>query len=140
MIELILFVLFSFNTITEFLSDMNLVLKVLVLITVGRFVMEHVGTGPLGIILIAGVFIFVFGELWWLFGGVYLLYMLLMAGISGIIIDFIFVGGMHGGGAEITPEDNRAREAAHIRQEAMETAKHAARGMAYKMTRGRIGR
>ncbi len=86
-----LFALFSFS---EFFGDMTFVLKIFVLMTIISFIVMHLGTGPLAIILILGISYFVLIGAFWFFGSVYVLMMLLMFGVSGILIDFFFVGGM----------------------------------------------
>lgn len=80
-------------------TDLQLVLKIFVLITIVNFVRNHV-QGPLSIAIIIGVAWFVLFDFWWFFGGIYVLYTLLMLGISGIMIDFFFTRGMGGGGQE----------------------------------------
>ncbi len=89
----LLFALFSFS---EFLSDMTLVLKIFVLLTIISFIVMHLGKGPLAIVLILGISWFVLFGAFWFFGSVYVLMMLLLFGVSGILIDFFFVGGMGG--------------------------------------------
>ncbi|MBU1120369.1 MAG: hypothetical protein ABIE23_03940 [archaeon] len=85
----------------EFFSDMNFVLKIFVLLTIISFIKMNIGTGALGIILMAGISYFVLFDLWKLFGGIYLMYMLLFLGLSHILVDFFFVSGGH----EPTPEE-----------------------------------
>lgn len=112
-------------TFTEFLTDINLVLKIFVLLTIISFVQNHLGRGALGL-AVMGIFAwFILFDAWAFFGGVYLLYMLLMFGIAGIFVDFFFIGGglgpqpqMEGGqevhragGAEVTK--NARAMAAH---------------------------
>lgn len=91
----ILPVLFSFS---EFFADMNLVIKIFVLLTMVSFVKTRLGTSSLAIILMVGMFFFIFFDFWRLFGTIYVLYMLLIFGVSGILIDFFFVSQMGGGG------------------------------------------
>ena len=97
-LPLLLFALFSF---TEFFSDMVLVLKIFVLLTIISFIVMHLGKSPLAIILIVGISWFVLFGAFWFFGSVYVLMSLLAFGASGILIDFFFVGGM--GGAPESP-------------------------------------
>ncbi len=87
--------LFSFG---ELFADFNFVLKIFVLLSIISFIKNHLGTGPLAIILILGIGYFVFFEAWVFFGGIYVLYMLLALGVSGILIDFFFVSGGPAGG------------------------------------------
>ncbi|MCR4368350.1 MAG: hypothetical protein NUV67_00410 [archaeon] len=79
--------------IFELFSDVNLIIKIFVLMTLVSWVKNHVGEGPLSWILIAGMGYFILFDGWRLFGPIYVLYMLLMFGVSGVIIDFFFVGG-----------------------------------------------
>ena len=86
---LLLGVLFSF---TEMFYDFNLVLKIFVMMTIISFVRNHLGTGPLGLVVIGGFAYFILFSSWWIaFGGVYLLYTLLMFGIASVFIDFFFI-------------------------------------------------
>ena len=87
--------LFSFG---NFFSDMNFVIKIFVLLTMVSFVKNRLGTSALSIILMTGMFFFIFFDFWALFGPIYILYMLLIFGVSGIIIDFFFVSQMGGEG------------------------------------------
>tara|TARA_Y100000310_G_scaffold272711_1_gene287840 strand:+ start:2371 stop:2733 length:363 start_codon:yes stop_codon:yes gene_type:complete len=84
--------------IFELFDDANLVIKIFVLMTLVSWVKNHVGTGPLSWILVGGMGYFILFDGWKIFGPIYVLYMLLMFGVSGIIIDFFFVGGGSGGG------------------------------------------
>ncbi len=77
--------------IFEFFADVDLILKIFVWITLISWIKNHVGTGPVSWILIIGLTYFVLFNGWQLFGPIYVLYMLLMFGISGIIIDFFFI-------------------------------------------------
>ncbi len=88
--------------IFEFLGDLNFVIKIFVLLTITSWVMNHLGKGPVSWILIAAVAYFVLFDAWTLFGPIYVLYMLLMFGISGIIIDFFFISA---GGPPPPPEE-----------------------------------
>lgn len=84
--------------IFELFSDINLILKIFVLMTLVSWVKNHLGTGPLSWILVAGMGYFILFDGWKIFGPIYVLYMLLMFGVSSVVIDFFFVGG--GGGPE----------------------------------------
>ncbi len=66
--------------------------------TLVSWVKNHLGTGPLSWILVAGMGYFILFDGWKIFGPIYVLYMLLMFGVSSVVIDFFFVGG--GGGPE----------------------------------------
>ncbi len=78
--------------LTELISDANIVLKIFVLLTIISFFLNHLGKTPVSIVLIIGVSYFVLFDLWLLFGGIYVIWMLLMLGVAGIVIDFFFVG------------------------------------------------
>lgn len=86
--------------IGEMLSDFNFMLKVFVLMAIVSFVKNHIGTGPVSWIVILGFAAFIFGNLWKFFGGIYVIYMLLVFGISGVLIDFFFMRGTGASGAE----------------------------------------
>ena len=86
-----LFVLFF----TELFNDYNFALKVFALLTLLSFIKNHVGTGPLGLALMIGMGWFIFFDAWAFFGGVFVLYTLMTMGISGVFIDFFFVGQQH---------------------------------------------
>ena len=83
--------MFALLSIGEFFSDMVFVLKIFVLLTIISWVIMHLGKGPLSIVLIIGISWFVLFDAFWLFGGTYVLMMLLTLGIAGIFIDFFFV-------------------------------------------------
>ena len=80
-----------FLGIFDFFADFNLILKLFVFMTIVSWVRNHLGTGALSWILIAGMAYFIMFDGWALFGPIYVLYMLLMFGISGILIDFFFI-------------------------------------------------
>jgi len=61
--------------------------------TIVSWIKNHVGSGPLSYIIMLGMGYFIIFDGWKIFGPIYVLYMLLMFGISGVIIDFFFVGG-----------------------------------------------
>ncbi|MDO8427659.1 MAG: hypothetical protein Q7S92_00420 [Candidatus Diapherotrites archaeon] len=97
---------FSFLTalfFTEIFQDYNLALKIFALLSIISFVKNHVGTGPLGLAIMIGISWFILFDAWSFFGGVYVLYTLLTMGVSGILIDFFFVGQQH-----ITPHGMEA--------------------------------
>lgn len=77
--------------IGEMLSDMSLVLKIIVLLAIFGYVTQHLGKGPLSILIIAGMSFFIIFDYWKFFGGIYVLYMLVVMGIGGILIDFMFI-------------------------------------------------
>ncbi|MDD4251324.1 MAG: hypothetical protein PHX27_04000 [Candidatus ainarchaeum sp.] len=77
--------------IGEIFADLNLVLKILVLLAIFGYVTQHLGKGPLAILIIVGMGYFIIFDYWKFFGGVYVLYMLIVMGIGGIVIDFLFI-------------------------------------------------
>jgi len=90
--------------IGELLADANLVLKIFVLLTIISFFLQNLGKTPVSIVLIIGVSYFVLFDLWALFGSIYVLWMLLLFGVTGVVIDFFFVGAFSGGrGQEGSP-------------------------------------
>jgi len=80
----------------ELVADATIVLKIFVLLTIISFFLNHLGKTPISIVLIIGVSYFVLFDLWVLFGGIYIIWMLLLFGVTGIIIDFFFVGAFSG--------------------------------------------
>ncbi|MBU0662100.1 MAG: hypothetical protein ABH854_02395 [Candidatus Diapherotrites archaeon] len=81
----------------EGLADLNIILKVFVLMTIVSFVRNHLGDGALSWIVILGFAWFVLFDGWALFGPIYILYLLLGLGASGILVDFFFVTAGGGG-------------------------------------------
>lgn len=71
-------------------NDMILVLKVFVLLTIISYVLQHLGKGPLAILLIAVISYFVIFDYFYIFGGIYVLYMLAVFGGVQIMVDFFF--------------------------------------------------
>ncbi len=104
MIENLIIPSLAFLGIMEFFSDMILVLKIFVLLTIVSWVVMHLGKGPLAIVLIVGISWFVLFDQFWFFGGVYVLMMLLMLGIAGIFIDMFFVFPGFAAGSSGAPE------------------------------------
>ncbi len=98
--------LFSFIplfALTETISDLVLALKIFVLLSIASFVWNHIGRGFLATVLIIGIAWFVLVDYWKFFGGIYLLWVLLTLGISGVIVDFFFV-------SQMGPEEVSANE------------------------------
>lgn len=97
----------------EFFRDMVLVLKIFVLLAIISFILNHLGRGPIAMVLIIGFSYFMlFSPFSWFFETTYILMMLLMLGASGILIDFFFVGGGFGG--EPQPVSSGADLAARV--------------------------
>ena len=126
-----MFPLFTLLFIFELFSDLNFIIKIFVLLTLISWVNNHIGKGPLSLILIGGIGYFVLFDGWKLFGPIYVLYMLLMFGISGVIIDFFFVGG--GGGPEKEGMESPVSSGVDIQKR---MASQKASGVAQKMSRG----
>ena len=97
MFEAILFNLFSIGSILpilsigELFSDMDLVLKIFVMMAIFGYVTQHLGKGPLAILIILGMGYFVLFDQWKLFGGIYVLYILVLLGVGGVVVDFMFI-------------------------------------------------
>lgn len=96
-IPLMLFNLF------QFFADVQIILKIFTFMAIYSFARNHIGGGPLAVIVILVMSFFVLFVLWPLFGTLYLLYMLGMMGLCSILIDFFFVTGTGAAGAEEGP-------------------------------------
>ncbi len=83
----------------ELFGDFNFVLKLFVLITIISWVRNHFGNSAISWAIILGVSYFVLFANWALFGSIFVLYLLLTIGITGIIIDYFFLTQQQG-----TPE------------------------------------
>ncbi|MFH1752517.1 MAG: hypothetical protein ABH821_06305 [archaeon] len=92
----------------EFVSDINLVIKILALLFIVGFARQHVGEGLLATIVIIIIAYFVLFVNWWFFGSVFIAYLLLMAGVSGILVDFFFVSSQAGGAEEMKKQQQAA--------------------------------
>ena len=126
-----MFPLFTLLFIFELFSDLNFIIKIFVLLTLISWVNNHVGKGPLSLILIGGIGYFILFDGWKLFGPIYVLYMLLMFGVSGVLIDFFFVGG--GGGPEKEGMESPVSSGVDIQKR---IASQKAAGTAQRMSRG----
>ena len=74
--------------------------------TIISYVTNHLGKGPLAILLIAVLSWFIIFDYFMFFGGIYVLYMLLALGVGSVVVDMFFVtptAGGHGGGGEEEP-------------------------------------
>ena len=100
-----------FLGLADFFEDINLVLKIFVLMTIISFVNNHIENKALKIVVFLVLSFFIIFDFWVLFGGIYILYMLLMLGISGVLVDIFFVSGMMGGREppEVSGKDVRER-------------------------------
>ena len=86
--ENILLPLFSLG---EIFADFNFILKIFVIMTIYSWVKNHIQNTALAMIVFFSITFFVVFEMWVLFGGIYLFWMLLMFGVSQILIDFFFI-------------------------------------------------
>jgi hypothetical protein len=80
--------------------DMVLVLKVFTLMAIISYITNHLGKGPIAILLIAVFSWFIIFDYFAFFGGIYILYMLLVFGLTGVIIDIFFITPQGGHGAQ----------------------------------------
>lgn len=99
LIEMLFGVFLFLGWLLDTWGDFQLVVKLFALITIANFVRNHV-QGPLAVAIIVGMGWFILFDYWWFFGGIFVLYTLLMLGVSGIMIDFFFTRGMGGEGVE----------------------------------------
>ena len=114
----------------EFIKDMVFIVKIFVLLAIVSFIINHLGKGPLAIVLIMGfTYFMIFSPYAWFFEGTYVLMMLLMFGLSSVLIDLFFVGGMAGGG-EASPMSHGGDLAGRV----------AAAGRGRQMAQGMTGR
>jgi hypothetical protein len=74
----------------ELFGDMNFVLKIFVLMTIVSYVTQHLGKGPLALIIIAVIAWMIFSN-FAIFGSVYVLYMLVLFGATQIMMDFFIL-------------------------------------------------
>jgi len=102
----ILLLIFAPLLFTEIIGDFMLVLKIFALISIITFILNHVGNTPIAGLLIIGVSWFVLFDYWNFFGGIYLFYVLLTLGISGMLVDLFFISGMVGDRNASSAEDN----------------------------------
>ena len=77
--------------IGELFSDLDIVLKIFVLLAIFGYVTQHLGKGPVAILIMLAMSYFILFDYWKFFGGVYVLYILVTMGIGGILVDFMFV-------------------------------------------------
>jgi len=88
----------------EIFADFNFVMKLFVLITIVSWVRNHFGNSAISWVLIIGVSTFVLFNMWALFGGIFILYLLLTIGVTGIIIDYFFLTQQSGAPSEGKPD------------------------------------
>lgn len=86
------------NIFGEFFGDAALVLKILVFLAIINFARNHLGNSPLTLVVVGIFTYFIIFQFWWIFGTMYILYVLLTLGIGAFFVDFFFVSQMAGGG------------------------------------------
>jgi len=100
---------FAILFIGAVLSDLNLVIKIFAFMMIASFIKNRLGTSPMAIAAMIGIGWFVLFDYWMFFGGIFVLYLMLLFGVSSILIDFFFVmpgkqqGAVAGGADEIIP-------------------------------------
>jgi hypothetical protein len=95
MIDFVAFSLFEFG------SDMIFVLKIFMLLAIISFVWQHLGKGAISVVVIAGLaYLMLMSPFSWFFESTYVLMTLLMFGIGGVLIDFVFAFPGLGAGME----------------------------------------
>ncbi len=87
----------AFLQLFEFLSDFELVMKIIVLMAILNFARNHLGNSPTSLLVVAIFSYFVLFMFWPFFGTMWLLYSLLAMGLGGVLVDFFFVSQMAGG-------------------------------------------
>lgn len=83
--------------------------------TIYSWVRNHIQNTALGLVIFFAITFFVVFDMWLLFGGIYIFWMLLMFGISQILIDFFFITPASGGGKD-SPVSSGGDIAARQRQ------------------------
>ena len=106
--------------IEDLFGDMTLVLKLFVLMTIVSYVTQHLGKGPLALLLIAVLSWFIIFDFFYIFGGIYILYMLVLFGVTQLMMDFFILAPqammeqqMQGGEVENQPNGMDARDRQH---------------------------
>ena len=74
----------------ELFGDMNFVLKIFVLMTIFSYVTQHLGKGPIAIIIVLVLSWMIFTN-FAIFGSIYVLYMLVLFGVTQILMDFFIL-------------------------------------------------
>ena len=114
----------------ELFGDMNFVLKIFVLMTIFSYVTQHLGKGPIAIIIVLVLSWMIFTN-FAIFGSVYVLYMLVLFGITQILMDFFILApqaameqNMSGGGdVENQPNGFDSRDRQHKMMEMRKRAR-----------------
>ena len=100
-----------FLSLGEIFADFNFVLKLFVLITIVSWVRNHFGNSAISLAIILGVSYFVLFANWALFGGAFVLYLLLGIGVTGIMIDYLFLTQSMGAPSQQKPDLTGLEEA-----------------------------
>lgn len=122
------------------LGDFYFVIQIFVMISIMSFILNHLGKGVVSVILILVMFYVVFILIPALSIAAFLLYTLLMAGVSTLFVDFFFItaGQGHQGGEErpdVTGADVGDRR--HMMEKAHNASRQAAGMLSNMMRRGR---
>lgn len=106
--------------IGELFGDLTFVLKIFTLLAIFSFVTQHMGKGTISVIIMIVMGWFILFDHFLIFGGIYVLYMMMVLGFSGTIIDFFFVNQQSGaGGGEKHPGAPNAGKDVMARQNAI---------------------
>ena len=115
----------------DLFGDMTLVLKIFVLLTIISYVTQHLGKGPLALMVIAVLSYFIIFDYFMWFGGIYVLYMLVLFGVTQLLMDFFILAPQAameknmGGGEEIPgqPHGHDMRDRQHKMMEMRQRAR-----------------
>lgn len=121
-------------------QDFYFVIQIFVMVSIISFILNHLGKGVISIVLILVMFYVVFILIPALSIAAFILYTLLMAGISTLLVDFFFIS-MQTQAMQPQKESERPDVTGHdvaARREQLEGARHASRqaaGMMQNMMR-----
>ena len=120
-------------------SDFQFVIQIFIMVTVISFILNHLGKGVISIILILVMFYVIFILIPGLSEAVFLIYTLLMAGVSSLLVDFFFITGAGIGAQQQQGEEKPDVIGTDVqaRREALEKAQHASKAASMMMRRGR---
>jgi hypothetical protein len=109
------------------LSDFQFVIQIFIMVSIISFVLNHLGKGALSIIIILLMFYVVFIMLPALSEAVFILYTLLMIGVSSLLVDFFFITAGSGGQQQQQGEERPdvIGQDVQARKEGIEKAHHA---------------
>lgn len=102
------------------------IIQIFLLLSIMSFVLNHLGKGPLSVVVIGVTAFFVFFIIPALSQAVFIVYILLFAGVSSVLIDFFFItaGGQPQQQGEFEEPDVNGLDIKE-RREKMEHAHHA---------------